>query len=376
MTNAGGSGIASLLTGYINNAARGFLLEPYTLRTQEHGLFVQDDFKVSSRFTINAGLRYEIFGAETEEDNKIVNFDPVNLRLIYAGEDGASPSVNKKTQRRQLAPRLGLTYDLFGDSSTILRTGFGITYFPEQPSASNMIGQQVPYTISQNVSFATNSTDFSTVRTIDDPFPPIVQVKPRTTAELQAANPRVLGHSFENETPYAEQWHLGIERRLLRRHGGRADVCGQRRQAPRVLLQPERDPAGDRIAGVSAADSAAEQRDQHAAVRSAQPLDLSQRTAEGHAAVQRRAAVPRQLHLRQGARLRRLGRERRRRGRQSADGHEPRRRARSIGLRRAPSCRHQRRLGAAVGAGPPLAERRRRARRHRRRLAALRDRHA
>ena len=48
VTNSGGSGIASLLTGYINNAARGFLLEPYTLRTQEHGLFVQDDIKVSS----------------------------------------------------------------------------------------------------------------------------------------------------------------------------------------------------------------------------------------------------------------------------------------------------------------------------------------
>ena len=215
VTNGGGSGIASLLTGYINSAARGFLLAPYTLRTQEHGLFVQDDFKVSSRFTINAGVRYEIFRAETEEDDKIVNYDPVNMRLIYAGEDGATRSVNKKTDYGNIAPRLGLTYDLFGDSSTILRTGFGITYFPEQPSASNMIGQQVPYTISQNVSFATNPTDFTAVRTIDDPFPAIAQVKPRTTAELQAANPRVLGHSFENETPYAEQWHLGIERRVM-----------------------------------------------------------------------------------------------------------------------------------------------------------------
>jgi Carboxypeptidase regulatory-like domain/TonB-dependent Receptor Plug Domain len=215
VTNAGGAGLAGLLMGYINSAARGFLLEPYTLRTQEHGAFLQDDFKVNPRFTINAGLRYEIFGAETEEHDKIVNFDPVNLRLIYAGEDGASPSVNKKTRYKNFAPRLGLTYDLFGNASTILRTGFGITYYPEQPSASNMIGQQVPYTISQNVNFATNPTDFSTVRTIDDPFPAIVQVKPRTTAELQAANPRVLGHSFENETPYAEQWHLGIERRVL-----------------------------------------------------------------------------------------------------------------------------------------------------------------
>jgi hypothetical protein len=215
VTNAGGSGIASLLTGYINSAARGFLLEPYTLRTQEHGLFVQDDFKVSPRFTINAGLRYEIFGAESEEDDRIVNFDPVNLRLIYAGEDGASASVNKKTRYGNVAPRLGLTYDLFGDATTILRSGFALTYFPEQPSASNMVGQQVPYTISQNVNFPTNPTNFGAVRTIDNPFPAIVQVQPRTTAELQAANPRVLGHSFENETPYAEQWHFGIERQLF-----------------------------------------------------------------------------------------------------------------------------------------------------------------
>lgn len=215
VTNSGGSGLASLLTGYINSAARGFLLEPYTLRTQEHGLFVQDDVKVNPRFTVNAGVRYEIFRAETEEHNKIVNFDPVALRLIYAGEDGASRSVNKKTQFGNIAPRLGLTYDLFGNATTILRTGFGITYFPVQPSASNMIGQQVPYTISQNVNFATNPTDFSAVRTLDDPFPAIAPVKPRTTAELQAANPRVLGHSFENETPYAEQWHLGVERRVL-----------------------------------------------------------------------------------------------------------------------------------------------------------------
>jgi len=120
VTNSPGSGLASLLTGYINNAARGYLIEPYTLRTQEHGLFIQDDFKANPRFTLNAGLRYEIFGAETEEHNKIVNFDPVNLRLIYAGEDGASLSVNKKTQHG-LAPRLGLTYDLFGNSKTALK---------------------------------------------------------------------------------------------------------------------------------------------------------------------------------------------------------------------------------------------------------------
>ncbi|WP_396623610.1 TonB-dependent receptor domain-containing protein [Luteitalea sp.] len=215
VTNAGGTGLATLLTGYMTGAARGFLIEPYDMRTQEHGAFVQDDFKVSNRMTINAGLRYEVFTAPTEEQNRLVNFDPTNLRLIYAGENGASETVNLKTRTTNLAPRLGVTYLLSEDGRTILRTGYGITYFPIAASASNLLGQQVPYTISQNVNPEVNPVNFANVRTIADPFPAVVQLKPQTTAELNAANPRVLGHSFENETPYAQQWHLGVERQLF-----------------------------------------------------------------------------------------------------------------------------------------------------------------
>lgn len=215
VTNAGGTGLATLLTGYMTGAARGFLLEPYDMRTQEHGAFVQDDFRVSNRMTINAGVRYEIFTAPTEEQNRLVNFDPTDLRLIYAGENGASDTVNLKTQKKNVAPRLGVTYLVTEDGRTILRTGYGITYFPLAASASNLLGQQVPYTISQNVNPEVNPTNFANVRTIADPFPPVVQLKPLTTAELNAANPRVLGHSFENETPYAQQWHLGVERQLF-----------------------------------------------------------------------------------------------------------------------------------------------------------------
>jgi hypothetical protein len=73
----------------------------------------------------------------------------------------------------------------------------------------------VPVAISQNVNHETNPVDMSLLRTINDPFPAIVPIQPRTTAELLAANPRVQGHSYENETPYAEQWHLGIEHQLF-----------------------------------------------------------------------------------------------------------------------------------------------------------------
>ncbi len=214
-TNSGGTGLAAVLLGYFNNASRGFLLEKPEFRVVEQAAFVQDDFKLSSRLTINAGLRYEIFHAPTEKNNRLANFDYENFVIVYAGENGTSRSANKKTQFGNFAPRVGVTYKLTDDGSTILRTGFGITYFPTPYAAGNLNHLNVPFVISQNVNHETNPLDFSRVRSIDNPFPPIVPVKPTTTAELIAANPRISGHGYENETPYAEQWHLGIDRQLF-----------------------------------------------------------------------------------------------------------------------------------------------------------------
>jgi hypothetical protein len=215
VTSTGGTGLAAVLLGYYNTASRGFLLEEPHFKVVEQAAFVQDDFKVNSRMTLNAGLRYEIFHAPTEKNNRLGNFDFDEFRLVYAGENGATRSANKKTHYNNFAPRLGLTYGLTGDMRTILRTGFGITYFPSPYAAGNLNHLNVPFTISQNVQHQTNPLDFSQVRTIDNPFPAIVPVKPLTTAELRAANPRVIGHGYSNETAYAEQWHLGIERQLF-----------------------------------------------------------------------------------------------------------------------------------------------------------------
>jgi Carboxypeptidase regulatory-like domain/TonB-dependent Receptor Plug Domain len=215
VTNTGGTGLAEVLLGYFNSASRGFLLEEPHFKVVEQAAFVQDDFKVNNRMTLNAGLRYEIFHAPTEENNRLGNFDFNEFRLVYAGENGATRSANKKTHYNNFAPRLGLTYGLTGDLRTVLRTGFGITYFPSPYAAGNLNHLNVPFTISQNVQHQTNPLDFSQVRTIDNPFPAIVPIKPMTTAELRAANPRVIGHGYSNETAYAEQWHLGIERQLF-----------------------------------------------------------------------------------------------------------------------------------------------------------------
>ena len=265
-----------------------------------------------------------------------------------------------------------MTYDLLGDQSTILRTGFGITYFPEQPSASNMIGQQVPYTISQNVSFADQPD-----RLQHRPHPrrPV----PADPAGDAAHHRRIAGGEPARAGAFVRQRNavrgaVAPRCRAARAHRARrrVDVRRQRRQAHCLLLQPERGAAGHRFAGVAPADSAAQPVEQHAAVRSAQSLDLSLRSAQGDAALPRRPAGARQLYLRQGARLRRIGRERRRRGRQPADGHQPGSGQRAVRLRRAPPRGRQLGLRTAVGTGPALAGQRRRARRDRGRVAIRR----
>jgi outer membrane receptor protein involved in Fe transport len=224
-SNPGGNGLATLLLGFSTGGTRGFLLRPYYLRNGEYAAFFQDDWKVSNRLTLNLGIRYDVFTADIETQNRIANFDFQSLRLIYAGVNGTSPTAGKSTQYGNVAPRLGFAYDFAGSGHTVIRGGYGISYFPEQQSASNLLGQNVPFTISQNYSPATSprsdqmrsctGTAFiSCIPTIDNPFPPIAPVMPLSTADLNAANPSVIGHAFSNLTPYMESWNLDVERQL------------------------------------------------------------------------------------------------------------------------------------------------------------------
>ena len=214
-TNSQGSGISTLLLGYTTGGQRGFLLDFYEMTNSEHSAFIQDDWKASARLTINAGLRYEVYVPDTEAQDRLPNYDPVALELVYAGEN-ADRHANKKTQWGNFAPRIGAAFDVTGDARNVLRAGYGRSFFPVPYSAGSLLDQNVPDSISQNYAVETNPLDFSPSRVprLSNPFPTIVPVKPRGTAELNAANPLVFGHAFSNETPHMDTWQVSYERQL------------------------------------------------------------------------------------------------------------------------------------------------------------------
>ena len=102
----GGAGLASILLGFPNAGSRNFLIVPYYITNMQYAGFLQDDWKATPRLTLNVGLRYDVFTADTEKNNKLANFDPrkVGLRLCRS-EWGEPQRRHTNPLRKRWTPR-------------------------------------------------------------------------------------------------------------------------------------------------------------------------------------------------------------------------------------------------------------------------------
>ncbi len=96
---------------------------------QDKGIafFMQDDWRVTPRFTINAGLRYELTTVLTEANNLMGNFIP-GQGLLQTGSSKLDKAFNG--DHNNFAPRLGFAWDVGGNGKTVVRGGGGI-YFEQ-----------------------------------------------------------------------------------------------------------------------------------------------------------------------------------------------------------------------------------------------------
>jgi hypothetical protein len=112
------------------------------IRDQGWSGYVQDDWKVNHRLTINLGLRYEYATPIYEANNQLSNFDPSTMSMVLASSgDRYTVDPNKE----DLGPRIGAAYSL--TKNTVLRGGFGISYSHWNRTGSSYLTLNAPYAI-------------------------------------------------------------------------------------------------------------------------------------------------------------------------------------------------------------------------------------
>lgn len=108
------------------------------IRGNGANLYVQDTYKVSPRFTINAGLRYELPEPYTEIHNRQSLFEPgkkshvlpsAPVGLVYPGDPGV-PAGLIPTDKKAFAPRLGLAWNPDGHGNFLITAAYGVFYEP------------------------------------------------------------------------------------------------------------------------------------------------------------------------------------------------------------------------------------------------------
>jgi len=142
-TNTGASQYSSLinlLQGNYGTVTRNYSLAVPHYRTWEPHGYVQDDWHATPTLTLNLGIRYDVFTPFTEAHNNISNFDPVAAKIIIAGQDGVSPTVNIPTDFSNVAPRIGFSKRI--GQSMVLRGGFGFSFVPENVASGASLKNQ------------------------------------------------------------------------------------------------------------------------------------------------------------------------------------------------------------------------------------------
>ncbi|HEX6165023.1 MAG TPA: TonB-dependent receptor [Vicinamibacterales bacterium] len=96
------------------------------LEQNMHFLYLQDDWRINDRVTLNAGLRYEYATPWVEANNVLSNFDPATRTMVMAKDGSLEDRSTLKPDRNNFGPRLGIAYTPV--ERTVIRGGYGISY--------------------------------------------------------------------------------------------------------------------------------------------------------------------------------------------------------------------------------------------------------
>jgi len=220
-TSSQGNGIATMLVGW-GSSGEMDLDYPTATSSGYFGTYIQDDWRITPKFTFNIGMRYDFDIPRTERFNRLNWFDygavsPIagqvtpfpDLRGVmrYATDSRRSPY---NPDYNNVQPRIGLAYAL--GSKMSLRAGYGIFYSVSRASIKGEVGSAFRSGSSLEFSRDGNFTQYATLQ---NPFPTGLTLPPGPTKDPAA----YLGLGFDAYDPHAvnpqwQQWNLSIQREV------------------------------------------------------------------------------------------------------------------------------------------------------------------
>jgi hypothetical protein len=230
--SAVGSGIASFLLGTPASGLTTFnVSSDHT--TPFYGFFLQDDIRVTSRLTVNIGLRYDLKLPSIERHDNLSRWAfgvpspiedaarqayarnpipelPLSAFRVTGGLTFATPDNRRaaRADRNDWSPRIGLAYRL--NDRTVLRAGFGLFYDYWSVGDFGQSG------FSSETPMLASLDGVRPQNVLRDPFPSGLQLPPGRSQGMST----LLGTAFQifqdqDRTPYNERWQFGVQRELF-----------------------------------------------------------------------------------------------------------------------------------------------------------------
>jgi Carboxypeptidase regulatory-like domain len=196
-----GDAFADFLLGVPTSTSRvviGSGSEAGNTRTRFYQFYAQDDWEVASKVTLNLGLRYEYNTPYYDANDQRASFDPATGTVFTARAAGQSRALYD-ADRTAFAPRLGLAWRV--TDRTVVRSGYGIFYTPENGNSQDNLSKNPPFRFSQTFTAAPLLPNI----TYQNPFPDTL-----TAGGVQS----VSGIFRDFPAGRVTQWNANVEHQL------------------------------------------------------------------------------------------------------------------------------------------------------------------
>ena len=180
-----------------------------------YGAFVQDDYQVGPRLTLNLGVRYDVITAPTDRFDRYSNFNPTEVNpvtgtpgvLQYAGVDFGRRAYD--TNYGNIGPRLGFAWDVTGDGRSVVRGGYGVLHYHsavfEYPDTQGF-SVSTPFQSPQGAAFPGFQLAAGP--------PQIIQPSGNSLGPVSFLGNNVTYFETERPTPTVQQWNATVQQQL------------------------------------------------------------------------------------------------------------------------------------------------------------------